>query len=156
MVADICTSAAKTVYFAGRPVQLRQFLFELGNRTCDKRYTVITGSHASTLTVDPKFAPEWDSLTKGAGITLRYAALAHPAAWAPGGGTNDASQEAYKEFSDLAAEFGPGSEHPIGPVSLVDSRTIVAYDSVTTAIAGIRNSTVGTVRMPTLPQVADG
>ncbi|MFE7116072.1 hypothetical protein ACFU99_11700 [Streptomyces sp. NPDC057654] len=165
MVADICTSDAKTVYFAGRPVQLRQFLVELGNRTCDKRYTVITGSHASTLTVDPKFAPEWGSLTKGAGITLRYAGLAHPDAWAPNapGSDNgpadrsdDASKAAYKEFRDLAAEFGPGSEHPIGPVSLVDSRTIITHDSVATAIAGIRNSTVGSVRMPTLPQVADG
>lgn len=81
MVPDICSSDANTIYFAGRPVQLRLFLGELSNRNCSKPYTVISGSHASTLTVDEKFADQWGALTKGAGITLRYPGLAHPDAW---------------------------------------------------------------------------
>ncbi|KOG91824.1 type 1 periplasmic-binding domain-containing protein [Streptomyces varsoviensis] len=157
MVPDICASDATTVYFAGRPVQLRQFLVELGKRTCDKHYTVVSGSHAATLTVDAEFADEWSSLTRGAGITVRYAGLAHPDAWSEGSpGTTREAREAFKEFSDLAAEFAPGSSHPIGPVSLTDSRTMVTYDSVITAVAGIRNTTVGAIRMPTLAEVAGG
>lgn len=150
MVPDICTSAAKTIYFAGRPVQLRQFLIELGDRNCDKHYTVISGSHASTLTVDEKFADHWDALTKGAGITLRYAALAHPDAWGDKstertGGT----RAALKELTGLLGQAGAT------PSDLVDGRIIITYDAVGTAVQGIRNDTVGNVKMPTLAEVAD-
>ncbi|MBT2468373.1 amino acid ABC transporter substrate-binding protein [Streptomyces sp. ISL-66] len=156
MVPDICASAAKTIYFAGRPVQLRQFLVELGNRTCNKPYTVISGSHASTLTVDEKFAGQWGAFTKGAGITLRYTALAHPDAWgeksteATGG-----SKAALKELSDLLQKLSTKEADSIGPANLLDGRVIIMYDAVSTAIAGIRNDTVGGVKMPSLPEVAD-
>ncbi|MEU4211052.1 ABC transporter substrate-binding protein [Streptomyces sp. NPDC026206] len=156
MVPDICSSNAKTIYFAGRPVQLRQFLVELGKRNCDKHYTVMSGSHVSTLTVDSKFRDKWGSLTAGAGITVRYAALAHPDAWGGDGPeTPGGSKAAYKELADLARKFGKASATGIGPVSLSDSRTIITYDSVTTAISGIRNDTVGKVDMPTLSEVTD-
>ncbi|MEU8893429.1 hypothetical protein [Streptomyces sp. NPDC048442] len=157
MVSGICSSDAKTLYFAGRPVQLRQFLIELGNRNCSKKhYTVISGSHASTLTVDEKFADQWGALTKGAGITVRYAALAHPDAWgdksnlATGG-----SKAAAKELSDLLARATGGTPNSIGDATLADGRVIITYDAVTTAITGIRNSTRGTVKMPTLSEVSN-
>ncbi|MEU0336647.1 ABC transporter substrate-binding protein [Streptomyces sp. NPDC006193] len=150
MVPDICTSAAKTVYFAGRPVQLRQFLIELGERNCNKHYTVITGSHASTLTVDEKFAHHWDALTKGAGITLRYAALAHPDAWGDRSTERTGgSRAAMKELTGLLREAGAT------PPDLVDGRIIITYDAVGTAVEGIRNDAVGAVDMPTLAEVAD-
>ncbi|NEA52883.1 hypothetical protein G3I60_01505 [Streptomyces sp. SID13666] len=156
MVPDICSSDAKTIYFAGRPVQLRQFLIELGRRNCAKHYTVISGSHASTLTVDTKFQDQWGSLTAGSGITVRYAALAHPDSWSGDGPeTPGGSRRAYKELADLATLFGNTSATGIGRTSLSDSRTIITYDSVTTAISGIRNDTVGKVEMPTLDEVAN-
>ncbi|MFD8147495.1 ABC transporter substrate-binding protein [Streptomyces sp. NPDC059708] len=156
MVPDICSSNAKTVYFAGRPVQLRQFLVELGGRNCDKHYTVITGSHASTLTVDEKFADQWNALTKGAGITVRYAALAHPDAW--GESSTEAtggSKDALRELASLLHDAQPASGPSIGPATLSDGRVIITYDAVTTAIAGIRNDTVGAVKMPGLTDVRD-
>ncbi|AKN71862.1 hypothetical protein QR97_20555 [Streptomyces sp. PBH53] len=150
MVPDICTSAAKTIYFAGRPVQLRQFLIELGDRNCNKHYTVITGSHASTLTVDEKFADHWDALTKDAGITLRYAALAHPDAWGDRSTEKTGgSRAALKELTSLLPKVGAT------PSDLVDGRIIITYDAVGTAVEGIRNDAVGQVRMPTLAEVAD-
>ncbi|MEU9984095.1 hypothetical protein [Streptomyces sp. NPDC050856] len=156
MVPDICSSDAKTIYFAGRPVQLRQFLTELGERNCNKHYTVISGSHASTLTVDSRFRDRWRALTTGAGITVRYAALAHPDAWARGGPeTPGGSKAAYRQLADLARRLGNNSATGIGPVSLSDSRTIITYDSVTTAITGIRNNTVGKVEVPTLSEVTN-
>ncbi|MER8041447.1 ABC transporter substrate-binding protein [Streptomyces sp. NPDC094032] len=156
MVPDICASAAKTIYFVGRPVQLRQFLVELGDRTCNKHYTVMTGSHASTLTVDQKFTEQWGVLAKGAGITLRYAALAHPDAWG-GKGTQatGGSRAAATELSDLLRKASGKGPDSIGPATLLDGRVIITYDSVSTAIAGIRNDTVGDVKMPSLTEVAD-
>ncbi|MFK0048453.1 hypothetical protein ACIQU4_31070 [Streptomyces sp. NPDC090741] len=156
MVPDVCASAAKTVYFAGRPVQLRQFLVELGNRTCNKHYTVISGSHASTLTVDEKFDGQWDTLTKGAGITLRYASLAHPGAWGESStATTGGSKAALKELSDLVQKFATKEPDSIGPADLSDGRVIITYDAVSTAVAGIRNDAVGSVKMPSLSEVAD-
>ncbi|MFF1370503.1 ABC transporter substrate-binding protein [Streptomyces virginiae] len=156
MVPDICSSDAKTIYFAGRPVQLRLFLVELSNRNCNKPYTVISGSHASTLTVDEKFADQWGALTKGAGIILRYPGLAHPDAWGdrsttPTGG----SRAALKELTDLVQKLGTKEPDSIGPANLTDGRSIITYDAVSTAIAGIRNDAVGNVRMPSLSEVAD-
>ncbi|WP_318205740.1 ABC transporter substrate-binding protein [Streptomyces sp. SCL15-4] len=149
MVPDICTSPAKTIYFAGRPVQLRQFLFELGERSCNKHYTVITGSHAATLTVDEKFTAHWDALTKSKGITLRYAALAHPDAWGDNstettGGSKAAFQELTKQLPKAGAK----------PSDLVDGRIIVTYDAVVTAVKGIRMNAMDKVKMPSLAQVA--
>ncbi|WP_327380594.1 hypothetical protein [Streptomyces sp. NBC_01207] len=156
MVPDICSSDAKTIYFAGRPVQLRLFLVELSNRKCNKPYTVISGSHASTLTVDKKFADQWGALTNGAGITLRYPGLAHPDAWGdrsttPTGG----SKAALKELTDLVEKLGTKEPDSIGPANLSDGRVIITYDAVSTAIAGIRNDAVGSVKMPSLSEVAD-
>lgn len=156
MVTNLCVSPAKYVYFAGRPVQLRQFINELGRRSCTGRhYTVISGSHASTLAVDRAF--DWSSLSRGSGITVRYASLAHPDAWSgPHAPKTGGSPAAYRHLSDLVAEFGTGRRAAIGQMSLTDSRTIITYDSVSTAVAAIRNNTVGKVTMPTLTQVSDG
>ncbi|MBT2383290.1 ABC transporter substrate-binding protein [Streptomyces sp. ISL-11] len=156
MVPDICSSDAKNIYFVGRPVQLRQFLVELGKRNCTKHYTVISGSHASTLTVDSQFKDKWGALTAGAGITVRYAGLAHPDAWAADGPeTPGGSKASFKELASLAKKFGNTSATGIGPTSLLDSRTIITYDSLTTAITGIRNDTVGSVSLPTLAEVTN-
>lgn len=155
MVTNICVSNARHIYFAGRPVQLRQFVNELGRRACaDKHYTVISGSHASTLAVDQKF--DWDALRRGRGITMRYASLAHPDAWSgPRAPKTGGSAAAYRNLSDLVATLGTGPTAPVGEISLTDSRTIITYDSVSTAVAAIRNNTVGSVPMPTLTQVAN-
>ncbi|MEV6974026.1 hypothetical protein [Kitasatospora sp. NPDC093806] len=154
MMPEICAATATTVYFAGRPVQLRQFLIELSGRPCpEKAYTVITGSHASTLLVDPEFTAHWDMLSTGKGITVRYTALAHPDTWGPHsteatGGSKKATQELY----DLLPKPEPGAAERAG---LADGRVIITYDAVTTAVEGIRKSTVGDVKMPSTAQVAN-
>lgn len=156
MVPGICASPANTIYFAGRPVQLRQFLIELSARTCTKHYTVITGSHASTLMVDEKFADKWDVLNNGSGITVRYSALAHPDAWgeqsteATGG-----SKTGMKELNGLLRAGDSTGPDAIGPAATADGRIIITYDAVTTAITGIRNETTKSVTVPSLRNVAD-
>nr|BEK63230.1 ABC transporter substrate-binding protein [Kitasatospora purpeofusca] len=154
MVPDICSSAATTLFFAGRPVQLRLFLVALGDRKCNKPYTVITGSHASTLMVDQKFESKWDALTKSAGITVRYTALAHPDSWGeastegPGG-----SKAPTAELAGLLRADDTKQPDRIGPADRRDGRIIITYDAVTTAVAGIRKDVGGSVVMPSLDDV---
>ncbi|SDT82895.1 hypothetical protein SAMN05216371_7705 [Streptomyces sp. TLI_053] len=154
MVPDICSSAASTLFFAGRPVQLRLFLVALGDRKCNKPYTVITGSHASTLMVDQKFESKWDSLTKSAGITVRYTALAHPDSW--GGSSTEGPGGSKGPTAELAALLlADATKQPdrIGPADRRDGRIIITYDAVTTAVAGIRKDVGGSVSMPSLDDV---
>ncbi|MFJ8436663.1 hypothetical protein ACIQ9P_35755 [Kitasatospora sp. NPDC094019] len=154
MVPDICSSAASTLFFAGRPVQLRLFLVALGNRKCNKAYTVITGSHASTLMVDQKFEGNWGSLTKSSGITVRYTALAHPDSWGeasaegPGG-----SKGPTAELAALLRAEETKQPDRIGPADRRDGRIIITYDAVTTAVAGIRKDVGESVTIPSLDDV---
>ncbi|MQY14926.1 hypothetical protein SRB5_51020 [Streptomyces sp. RB5] len=146
MVTAICTSPAKNLYFAGRPVQLRQFINELGDRGCSqKNYTVYSGSGASTLVNDK--ALDWGALRSG--ITVEYAAVAHPDAWrganAPASG---GSVEDYGDFEKLAV-----TEGRMRRADLIDSRAITMYDAALTAITSIRGTDSA---HPTLRQVADG
>ncbi|MFC5663894.1 hypothetical protein ACFP3U_12980 [Kitasatospora misakiensis] len=155
MVPGICNSPARTLFFAGRPVQLRLFLVALANRKCDKPYTVITGSHASTLMVDQKFEKEWESLKWNGGTTVRYTALAHPDAWGPQStASTGGSKEAMADLAGRLTEEATKQPERIGPASLRDGRVIITYDAVSTAVAGIRLETDSSGRMPGLREVA--
>ncbi|QNP61940.1 hypothetical protein [Streptomyces genisteinicus] len=150
MVDTICTSPARVVYFAGRPVQLRQFVNELGNRGCtEKKYTVITGSGASTLSSDDLL--DWDAFRKG--VTLQYAAVAHPDAWtAPDAPATGGSAAAYRTLAGLATGKEAGD---IGEVELTDSRTITFYDAGLTAFTAIRMRDDSDPVVPTLDRIRD-
>ncbi|MFF3244620.1 hypothetical protein ACFYWY_12995 [Streptomyces sp. NPDC002870] len=150
MVDTICTSSAEVIYFAGRPVQLRQFINELGNRGCtEKKYTVITGSGASTLSSDKRL--EWGAFGKG--VTLQYAAVAHPDAWKDAGPTvTGGSAAAFRTLERLSADPEVGD---IGPVELTDSRTITFYDAGLTAITAIRMRDDGDPVIPALGRISD-
>ncbi|MFC4033894.1 ABC transporter substrate-binding protein [Streptomyces polygonati] len=145
-LANICAAKAHVIYFAGRPVQLRQFVNALANGACDTPYTVVSGSNASVLVGDGEL--DWDKLKKS-GITVEYAALGYPDEWkgrtpAPGG-----SQDDYAEFAQAVQAAG----HAIGEIGLTDERTITQYDTVWTAVREIRTATGANVRIPRLPEV---
>ncbi len=153
LVPSICDSSARTIYFAGRYTQLRQFVNELGRRGCaDTHYTVITADAADTLASDPDF--EWSALTKN--ITLQYAAVANQHMWDgyPGSSTGG-SPDAFKQLSALTDKDAPGDVGQIGPVDFKGSRTMVAHDSVWTAITAIHDSSSQTDPMPSLREVSD-
>lgn len=151
MVNSICISPARTLYFAGRPVQLRQFINELGDRPCvEKSYRVVTGSGASTIISDPKL--DWSALTRS--VTVQYAAVAHPRAWAgPQAPRTGGSPDAYRKLTALAAQAGTPPLGPIGEVTLTDSRTIIAYDAALTAITAVRNNAGQRQAIPSLDQI---
>ncbi|MEV0280037.1 hypothetical protein AB0I22_27100 [Streptomyces sp. NPDC050610] len=151
MVNTICNSPAEDIYFAGRPVQLRQFINELGARACtDKEYRVVSGYAASTLSSDAKL--NWDALRDG--VTVEYASVAHPDAWtAPDAPATGGSKAAYEQLSGLAAEAARKPVGPVGRVDLTDSRAVTTHDAAWTAITAIRNNSRNGSDVPSLDQV---
>ncbi|MER7109231.1 ABC transporter substrate-binding protein [Streptomyces sp. NPDC000229] len=149
----LCTTRADTVFFAGRHTQLRQFINALGARGCTHRpFTVLTGDEGSYLGADPQL----DRNALGKGLTVRYAALAHPDAWqeAPGRTPPKAggSPAAYERFRSMMDAVGTAEVGPVGPVELSDGQSIIAYDALATAVHAIRQATVEG-RLPPLEDV---
>ncbi|GAA2504262.1 hypothetical protein [Streptomyces gobitricini] len=139
----LCTTRANTVFFAGRHTQLRQFINALGARGCTHRpFTVLTGDEGSYLGADPQL----DRSALGGGLTVRYAALAHPDAWQPAAGRPvpkaGGSPVAYQRFRSMMDTVASAEAGPVGPVELSDGQSIVAYDAMATAVHAIRQATV--------------
>jgi ABC-type branched-subunit amino acid transport system substrate-binding protein len=160
MVPTICTSRAKVIYFAGRQVQLRQFINELGRRGCQsKHYTIVTGDVASVVSEDTKL--DWGALRGPNRITLYYASLGSPDAWTgPKAPATGGSKAAYEALASLAAASGKAPIGPIGSsrgdLDLSDHQAIITHDSVWTAVTAIRAIPAGKGRVPTLGEIADG
>ncbi|MFD7918760.1 hypothetical protein ACFV3R_06005 [Streptomyces sp. NPDC059740] len=161
LVVTLCvaTPPIDTVYFAGRPLHLRQFVNALATeRTCAQdSFTVISGSDAATLYLDTALDRKDmrpDKVSGRGGITVEYTAISHPDAWttphAPATGGTPAVMRGLTRLVRQA-----GAARSIGPVDLADSRTVAVYDSARTAIQGIRVHTHGT-HLPSLSRVAHG
>ncbi|MGW7410986.1 ABC transporter substrate-binding protein [Streptomyces sp. NPDC054863] len=163
MATDICVlrPEVNTVYFAGRPVHLRQFLNELArNRPCKSQpFTVVSGSGASTLYSDEKL--DWAALRGEGGtgqrwrkVTVQYTSISHPDGWlsakAPKTGGSSKAINALKERLKAPTPVGP-----IGPPDIYDSRTVSVHDSALTAIEGIRLHAEGRKEayIPTLREI---
>lgn len=149
MATDICVlrPQVNTVYFAGRPTHLRQFLNELArNRPCKQEpFTVVSGSGASTLYADKEL--DWDALRglQGDGgrwegkVTVLYTSISHPDGWLstrPEPPETGGSPAVVREL--MRRLEAPPPVGPIGPADIYDSRTVSVHDSAKTAIAGIR------------------
>jgi hypothetical protein len=147
MATDICvlTPEVNTVYFAGRPTHLRQFLNELAwNRPCkDRPFKVVSGSGASTLYADRKL--RWDALSgrgthgrRWRAVTVEYTSISHPEGWTSHsppdtGGSPEAITTLRDRLQSTERPVGP-----FGPTDIYDSRTVSVHDAALTAIRGIR------------------
>ncbi|MFC7309699.1 ABC transporter substrate-binding protein [Streptomyces monticola] len=165
---NICAADPEidTIYFAGRVVQLQQFISALGERDCPtRRFTLVSGSGASTL-YDAK-GLDWDAI-KGdpergrKGINVRYTSNAHKDAWtakgAPKTGGSAADVEALVQLADPRTR--PDAVGRIGEVDLIDSRMYVVHDAALTAIKGIRErmadeDLIDGKELPTADQIRD-
>jgi hypothetical protein len=74
---SVCHARANVVYFAGRGVDLQDFLIGLAHRYCatTRPLTVLTGSDATQLVNHGGLWPT------GANMTVYFTALAHPQVW---------------------------------------------------------------------------
>ncbi|WP_326594955.1 hypothetical protein [Streptomyces sp. NBC_01803] len=150
MVNNICDAETiDTLYFAGRPVQLRLFVNALGRRGCqDQTYDVMTISAASTLATDDEL--DLDALRSG--VEVIYTAHGHPEEWSgPDAPATGGSEEQYDDFLTLIDDAGL-----TGRVNLADGRTMIMHDAVRTAVTGIRNATVDDVTIPALSDISEG
>lgn len=150
MVPNICDAHVKWIYFAGRQVQLRQFINELGKRGCQyEKFTILTGSAASHLSIDPRL----NTSVFGTGITLDYTAIAHPGAWTTDPPPTGGSHADYQAFASALARTATYPAGPIGPVDLIDGEAMINYDAAWTAITAIRKTTTPATSMPSVQDV---
>ncbi|WP_338685522.1 hypothetical protein QD712_33295 [Streptomyces acidiscabies] len=140
-----------TILFAGRHIQLRQFINALGGRGCqDRRFTVLTGDEGSYLEGDKGL----DRRALSRNLSVRYSALAHPDAWTstppstPGGSATD-----MKTLTDLITRAERAPVGPIGEVALDDGQLIIGYDAMTLAVKGVREATPEGGTVPPLTDV---
>ncbi|MHC5902425.1 type 1 periplasmic-binding domain-containing protein [Streptomyces sp. S6] len=140
-----------TILFAGRHIQLRQFINALGGRGCqERRFTVLTGDEGSYLEGDKGL----DRTALSRNLSVRYSALAHPDTWTstppgtPGGSAAD-----MKTLTGLIARASHAPDGPIGEVALDDGQLIIGYDAMTLAVKGIREATPEGGTLPPLSDV---
>jgi ABC-type branched-subunit amino acid transport system substrate-binding protein len=155
---NICQAAAKDIYFAGRPPQLRMLVEALGSRSCaatGSRFRVVTGSGASTVDsyVDKDRLDEWrHALSR---VTVEYAAVGHPDAW-----TRTKAPEAEDSRAEVRAlEEAAARQLRLGKDELDDSRLMTIYDATRLAVKNIRHQAEGGAdgtRVPRLDEVFSG
>jgi hypothetical protein len=150
----VCDTRAETLFFAGRHTQLRQFINALGARGCaHRKFTLLTGDEGSYLGADRRLDPT--ALDNG--VTVRYAALAHPDAWRAVKGrplpATGGSAGAYAEFERMMRTVSGPAYGPVGPVALADGQSIIAYDAMAAAVLAIREATPEGGKLPLLVDV---
>ncbi|MFG3025912.1 hypothetical protein ACGFZQ_46770 [Streptomyces sp. NPDC048254] len=148
----ICDTSRSTdtILFAGRHTQLRQFINALGGRGCqDRKFTVLTGDEGSYLTGEKDL--DRDALRHN--LSVRYTALAHPAAWLKGSPKTGGSAAEAATLTRLLKSAEKSPVGPIGPVALEDGQLIIAYDALRLAVHGIREAVPAGRSVPTLADV---
>ena len=120
-VTRFCEERPRVVLFAGRAKRdLHDLLVGLADRKCDDvPVRVVTGDDASHLPDDDQLVWELD----GSGVTLEYAALAHPSQWTVDGAPPEHTHEDMDWFEHRMHQEFPGAK-------LDDGQAIMSYDSV--------------------------
>ncbi|MEU8975457.1 ABC transporter substrate-binding protein [Streptomyces monashensis] len=139
-----------TILFAGRHVQLRQFINALGARGCqDRRFTVLTGDEASYLTYEK--ALNRDALRHN--LSVLFTSLAHPDAWVKNPPATGGSQADFATLQTLLTSAERSPVGPIGSVALDDGQLIIGYDALRLAVHGIREAVQPGKAVPALADV---
>jgi ABC-type branched-subunit amino acid transport system substrate-binding protein len=127
----LCESGPAAVFFAGRGIDLPEFLAPLSERLCtDRQLTVISGDDASQVEQSAGKADIVRALTKG-NIRLLFTGLASDDAWA----------KAPQLFAPTAiAPFTAGGEfkNDFPNEELYDGQAIMGHDAVLTAVKAVR------------------
>jgi len=150
---NICQEAPRYIFFAGRHVQLRQFLNELGKRCATGTFTVIGGADARRVLNDTKLDRD---VFRANRITLEYPAMATPMAWE--GSALDQTGEyvaGYRAFQDAMRKAFPAGRVPTA-AELADGEAMLSHDAVWTAHQALA-TLIGVERDPSghLPSTGD-
>lgn len=133
IVNEICAGDYRSVYFAGRSAELRQFVIELGDRHCNPNQpvTVVTADDATVIEID-EGDPEHERFAtalRDRQVTVLCTALAHPDQWR---GADRGEASAFVWFADHYRLTFPGS-------TLDDGQAMMAHDALATAVEAIRD-----------------
>ncbi|MFI1963189.1 caspase family protein [Streptomyces pathocidini] len=128
---NLCLEKAGVVYFAGRGLDLPDFLTALADRSCvGKRMTVFSGDDVAQALLSERADDLKRALRRG-NVELRYTGLAHADAWSERPGCFSAKATApFRRGGVYEREF-PGS-------SLGDGYAIMSHDMILTAVTAIR------------------
>jgi hypothetical protein len=133
MSPNICFSKPDVVFFAGRGVDLANLVIQLGGRNCqDQHITILSGDDVSIVPF------EQTSIRRAleSGITVRYTALAHPAAWT--NASKAFSPDSVQTFTDDASKCATCLRALFPNDTLDDASAIMAHDAILTAVRAIR------------------
>ncbi|MDQ3154633.1 MAG: ABC transporter substrate-binding protein [Actinomycetota bacterium] len=123
-IANICAEKPKVVFFAGRKVDLRDFLGSLGSRVCrNDQVTVVT------VDADPNVFGRDEQALRDEKITVIYADATNPRGWVAGVPETPPN---FPEFKRWFEDLGFPLEH------LDDGGAISHHDAVLTAAKAIR------------------
>lgn len=139
-MANLCAAKPDVVYFAGRGVDLPNFLAPLKNRPCtDRKLVVVSGDDASQVSQADGFEEIKETLQSG-NVRLLYTGLAHPEAW-------QRMKGAYPGWA--AQSFGGKGQYraafPDEP--LHDGQAIMGHDAVLTTVAAVRMAAASNSRV---------
>lgn len=151
----VCQLGPRYIYFAGRHVQLRQFLNELGKNCPTRTFTVLGGADARRVLDDPQLHRDIFGSDR---ITLEYTAIATPTMWTGPALTQSAPYASgYRAFQRAAARaFPDGAAPDAGDLS--DGEALLSHDAVWTVrqalvlLIGVKQD--GTGRLPSAGAVA--
>lgn len=154
IAGEVCrqTPEIETVLFAGRAKSLRHFLNSMASSlSCAKHdLTVISGSDAGRLTMDPQLDRE--GLRGPVKIRVEYATAFHPDAWQSSSGPKTGGSKVPLEALLHTAENRDGLS--LTADDIIDGTLVATYDAGLTAVAGIKLSTVEGQKLPGLAAVA--
>jgi hypothetical protein len=147
---DLCVRPPPDmVFYAGREAILPTLINYLRGRSChEEPITVVTGSDAAALTLDPALLGVLRDGDGSAPISVVYTALADPRELA-GPENPSPARPQYQAFQTSFVAQG------FGAADLVDGWAIMAHDALLTAAAAIRNATGSSKGVPTAGGVRD-
>jgi hypothetical protein len=144
IASDLCgIEPPDMVFYAGRELQLPIFLRDLSTRLCRTTpVTVVTGSDAAALTLDP----DVNGILKAAPISVLYTALADPTEL---DSPENPSRAQYTDFKMSFEQLG------FAATDINDGWGIMAHDAMLTATIAIRKATGRSGALPQATQVRD-
>ncbi|MET8679609.1 ABC transporter substrate-binding protein [Streptomyces sp. NPDC004647] len=130
-IGRLCAAKPDIIYFAGRGVDLPEFLSPLADHSCGGRELVVfSGDDVSQSAAHEGFKEIKQTLNRGK-VRLFYTGLAHQGAW----------QERASAYPGLAVtSFGPKGRYrsDFSDETLDDGQAIMGHDAVLTALSGAR------------------
>lgn len=140
MSTNICAAQPAVVLFAGRGRDLAGLLHSFSSVCLDKHITIVSGDDVTNVAMTSQVRRDLSGL-----VTVDYAGVAAPGEWkaATTGHPPAADRQAISDGEQGYAAFSRtydtlASDKGFKGTSLTDGNTMMAYDSILTAVSAIR------------------